>query len=46
MAIIYPKSQLTILEYNRLVKDMNGYTVEDILLKLDHDFIVQKLENN
>jgi uncharacterized protein (DUF1015 family) len=34
MAIIYPKSQLTILEYNRLIKDLNGHSAHSLLNSL------------
>ncbi|MCQ2388149.1 MAG: DUF1015 family protein [Kiritimatiellae bacterium] len=33
MAVIFPASQLKILPYNRLVKDLNGLTAEELLAK-------------
>lgn len=41
MAVCFPASQLTILDYNRVVKDLNGMTSEEFLKKLDADFLVQ-----
>ncbi len=41
MAVCFPASQLTILDYNRVVKDLNGMTSEEFLRKLDDDFLVQ-----
>ena len=40
MAVCFPASQLTILDYNRVVKDLNGYTPVQFLKALDEDFIV------
>ncbi len=40
MAVCFPASQLTILDYNRVVKDLNGLSDEDFLLKLKEDFEV------
>lgn len=41
MAVCFPASQLTILDYNRVVKDLNGLTSEDFLKKLSADFEVE-----
>ena len=41
MAVCFPASQLTILDYNRVVKDLNGLTSEDFLKKLSEDFEVE-----
>ena len=40
MAVSFPASQLTILDYNRVVKDLNGMTSEDFLKRLAEDFTV------
>ena len=42
MAVCFPASQLTILDYNRVVKDLNGLTNEAFLKALTNDFIVQE----
>ena len=42
MAVCFQASQLTILDYNRVVTDLNGYTSEDFLKALDKNFIVEK----
>lgn len=42
MAGCFQASQLTILDYNRVVTDLNGYTSEDFLKALDKNFIVEK----
>ena len=40
MAVCFQASQLTILDYNRVVKDLNGLTSEQFLEKLQQNFIV------
>ena len=42
MAVAFPESQLTIIDYNRVVKDLNGLSSEDFLKALEKDFIVEK----
>lgn len=42
MAVCFQASQLTILDYNRVVKDLNGLTSEDFLDKLGNSFVVEK----
>ncbi len=42
MAVIFPDSQLKIIDYNRVVKDLNGLTEEDFLAKLNDTFVVEK----
>ena len=40
MAVCFPESELAIIDYNRVVKDLNGYTSEDFLKALEEDFEV------
>lgn len=40
MAVCFPASQLTILDYNRVVKDLNGMTSQEFLKALEADFVV------
>ena len=42
MAVCFQASQLTILDYNRVIKDLNGMSSEEFLTKLNDDFIVVK----
>lgn len=35
MAVCFPANQLTIIDYNRVVKDLNGLTPEQFLAALD-----------
>lgn len=41
MAVCFQASQLTILDYNRVVKDLNGLSSEEFLAKLDKNFVVE-----
>ena len=40
MAVCFPESQLKIIDYNRVVKDLNGLTEEELLKALEEDFEV------
>ena len=40
MAVCFPDNQLKIMDYNRVVKDLNGYTGTDFLTKLEEDFLI------
>lgn len=42
MAVCFPDDQLTIIDYNRVVKDLNGLTDEEFLAKLNIHFVVEK----
>ena len=42
MAVCFPAGELTILDYNRVVKDLNGMSSEEFLAKLSEDFTVEK----
>lgn len=44
MAVCFPDSQLNIIDYNRLVKDLNGLTVADFLEKLKTHFTIEEKE--
>ncbi len=43
MAVCFQASQLTILDYNRVVKDLNGLTSAQFLEKLEKNFDVQRM---
>lgn len=42
MAVCFQASQLTILDYNRVVKDLNGLSSEEFLKALEKNFRVEK----
>ncbi len=41
MAVCFPSSQLTIIDYNRVVKDLNGLSSQEFLSALQQNFVVQ-----
>ena len=41
MAVCFPAEQLTILDYNRVVKDLNGLSSEEFLQRLAENFDVE-----
>ena len=41
MAVCFPASQLTIIDYNRVVKDLNGMTSAEFLKALEKNFTVE-----
>lgn len=43
LAVHFPDNQLRIIDYNRVVKDLNGLTADLLLEKLSKDFIVRKI---
>jgi len=40
LSVIFPDDQLYIMDYNRIVKDLNGYTAQDFLAKVAEKFAV------
>lgn len=42
MAVCFPANQLTVIDYNRVVRDLNGMTTEQFLKALDEHFIVER----
>ena len=42
MAVCFPDNQLNIIDYNRIVKDLNGLSDEEFLKKLEKNFVVEE----
>ena len=42
MAVLFPDNQLKILDYNRVVKYLNGLTEEELIFRLSANFIVEE----
>ncbi|MCC8134528.1 MAG: DUF1015 domain-containing protein [Tannerellaceae bacterium] len=42
MAVCFPANQLTIIDYNRVIKDLNGLSDEEFVCKLSDHFIVEE----
>jgi uncharacterized protein (DUF1015 family) len=43
MAVHFPDSQLQIIDYNRVVKDLNGLTTDEFLAKIDENFSIKHI---
>ncbi len=43
LSVLFPEEELCILDYNRVLKDLNGMTAAELLQKLEIDFEVEKL---
>jgi uncharacterized protein (DUF1015 family) len=43
LAVIFPHNQMQILPYNRVLKDLNGLTVPELLKKLEETFNIIRL---
>lgn len=41
MAVCFPESQLKIIDYNRVVKDLNGLDEAALIEKLEEDFVLE-----
>jgi len=46
MVAIFPKSQARILDYNRLIKDLYGYSAKDFLKEVKKKFLVNKINES
>ena len=45
LAVCFPDNQLNIIDYNRVVKDLNGLTEKEFLKALEADFEISKYRN-
>ena len=41
LAVTFPASQLKIIDYNRVVRDLNGLSKEELLARLEQSFVVE-----
>ena len=46
MVAIFPKSQARILDYNRLIKDLYGYSPSDLIKQIEKNFTVKKQDTS
>lgn len=42
MAVIFPDSELRIMDYNRVVKDLNGMSRDELIAKMEEVMVVEK----
>jgi uncharacterized protein (DUF1015 family) len=43
LTTLFPSNQLHIMDYNRLVKDLNGLTTDEFIAALKNKFVVEKI---
>lgn len=43
LTVLFPDDELAIMDYNRVVRDLNGHTTEDFISKVESCFTVEKL---
>lgn len=43
LSVLFPADQLHIMDYNRLVKDLNGYTKGEFLAKIQENFDIEEV---
>ena len=46
LAVHFPANQLRIIDYNRVIKDLNGLTPAELLTKLENGFVVKEQGKN
>ncbi|MDD4320573.1 MAG: DUF1015 family protein [Acidaminococcaceae bacterium] len=46
LSVIFPDNMLHILDYNRLVKDLNGFTISEFMSRLEEKFIITETVQN
>jgi len=46
MVAIFPKSQARLLDYNRLIKDLYGYSVKDFIKVVKKNFLIEKQKSS
>lgn len=44
LAVIFPDNQLNVMDYNRVLKEMNGMTPESLLHKIKEKFLVTEIK--
>ena len=44
LTTLFPSNQLKIMEYNRVVKDLNGLTANDLLQRIEEKFSIEKTD--
>ena len=43
LSVLFPHNQLKILPYNRVVRDLNGYTKEEFMAKVSEHFVIEEV---
>lgn len=43
LSVLFPDNQLMIMDYNRVVRDLNGNTPEEFIQSIEKDFVIEKV---
>jgi len=43
LSVLFPDEELQIMDYNRVVRDLNGYTMEEYLDRISEGFLVDRI---
>lgn len=43
LSVLFPDEELRIMDYNRVVRDLNGYEAESFLERISRDFVVERM---
>lgn len=46
LSVLFPDKDLSVIDYNRVVTDLNGYTNEEFLDKVSENFIIEKISTS
>lgn len=46
LGVAFPHNELNILDYNRVIKDLNGYSYDEFIKRVSEKFYVDKLPQN
>lgn len=46
LAVLFPAEKLKIMDYNRVIKDLNGYSSDEFIKKVKEKFIVEDVLND
>jgi uncharacterized protein (DUF1015 family) len=46
LTTLFPANELKIMDYNRVIKDLNGYSLEEFIDKLKEDFDVEQVKES
>lgn len=46
LSVLFPKDDLYIMDYNRVVKDLNGLSAEDFMDKIQRDFVLTACQDD
>jgi len=46
LSVLFPQNQLAIMDYNRVVKDLNGYSADEFMKKISDNFSLEEKGND